>query len=603
LGAGFFAPRVWMFYAMARVLASVRLNRSKNFSRRMAGSGVALRAMEISRPSEASVWEAWMRAALAEARKGLGLTAPNPPVGAVVARDGVLLGAGWHPRAGEPHAERLALANAARDHGADAARGATVVVTLEPCSTQGRTPPCVEGLIEAGVARVVWGADDPNPAHAGRAAALLEAAGIEVVRGVLEDECRDLIAGFAAAVTEQRPWVIAKWAMSLDGRITRPAGEGQWLSSPESLADVQRLRAECDGILTSGATVRRDLPRLTLRDPHPHDPGGTKPPLWRVVVTRGGGPLPVDAPLFTEEAAHRTAIAVVGGGAAGGAEPFPEIDARVRRVVVPDFLALMHYLATDLGIHRLLVEAGGNLVGSLIDHRLVDEAVVYLCPLVCGGGIPATSGLGSATAREAPRLVNATTTVLGPDIRMRGRIDRISPPRVLRPAIFFDRDGVVNDPGEHYYVTRWEDFRFHDGIFDLLRRCKERGYATVLVTSQRGVGKGLMTREDLDLIHQRMQEELAARGLAFDAIESYTGAAADGPGAKPDPAMIHGAADALGIDLAASWVIGDSPRDIVMGRNAGCRTVKVGAPMPVGEPAATLTFPSPALVPAEWPPG
>jgi histidinol-phosphate phosphatase family protein len=162
-------------------------------------------------------------------------------------------------------------------------------------------------------------------------------------------------------------------------------------------------------------------------------------------------------------------------------------------------------------------------------------------------------------------------------------------PRVLRPAVFFDRDGVVNDPGGHYYVTRWEDFVFQPGITGILRRLKSSGYALVLVTSQRGVGKGQMSEADLAEIHRRMQAHLASLGCAFDAIHAYTGLAADGPGAKPDPHFVHLAAASLGLDLGASWMIGDADRDIEMGRRAGLRTIRVGGHGAVGV-AADFAF-------------
>lgn len=174
--------------------------------------------------------EKWIRVALGEGRRGIGLTAPNPPVGAVVVKDGVEIARGWHHKVGSPHAEKDALSKVKEDE----ARGATVYVTLEPCSTHGRTGACTEALISAGVSKVVYGTCDPNPLHSGEADKILEAAGIRVVTGILEEECQDLIRGFSTVQTLGRPWLIAKTAMSLDGRITRPKGEGQWLSGAGS---------------------------------------------------------------------------------------------------------------------------------------------------------------------------------------------------------------------------------------------------------------------------------------------------------------------------------------------------------------------------------
>jgi len=179
-----------------------------------------------------------MRIALEEGKRGIGLTAPNPPVGAVLVKDGRELARGWHRRVGEAHAEREALAKLSTGE----AEGATAYVTLEPCSTEGRTGACVDALIQAGVKRVVYGARDPNPDHQGGADARLREAGIEVESGILEGECVHLIRGFQMVQTEQRPWVIAKTAMSLDGRITRREGEGQWLTGVEAREQVQLLR-------------------------------------------------------------------------------------------------------------------------------------------------------------------------------------------------------------------------------------------------------------------------------------------------------------------------------------------------------------------------
>jgi len=239
--------------------------------------------------------EEWMALALAEARKGVGRTAPNPPVGAVVVKDGLILGCGWHRKAGMPHAEVEAIAAAEAAHGAGCLLGATAYVTLEPCSSVGKTPACTGGLIAAGISRVVYACEDPNPAHAGKANAVLGEAGIEVRTGVLRAECEEILRPFSKVQRTGLPWVIWKCAMSLDGKITRPEGEGQWLSGEESRADVQRLRGEVDAILTSGETVRRDRPALTIRVPEFLE-GRSQP--WRIVVTDRPETMPGDSALF-----------------------------------------------------------------------------------------------------------------------------------------------------------------------------------------------------------------------------------------------------------------------------------------------------------------
>lgn len=335
-----------------------------------------------------------MTLALSLARKGVGRTAPNPPVGAVAVKAGELLGAGWHRRAGLPHAEVEAMAAAEAAHGKGCLEGATVYVTLEPCSTQGKTPACTGGLARAGVSRVVYACVDPNPAHAGAADAILRDAGIEVRAGVLEKECAEILRPFAKVRRTGLPWVIWKCAMSMDGRITRPEGEGQWLSGQESRADVQRLRAEVDAILTSGETVRRDKPALTIRITELLE-GRTQP--WRVVLTDRPDSLPNDAPLFTDEWKDRTLL-------------------RGRR----DPEGTLRELAGERGVLSVMLEAGGKLSAAISAAGLVDEVVIYHAPILCGGGtLPALAGEGFP---ESIELREVTWERFGADMRVRGLI-------------------------------------------------------------------------------------------------------------------------------------------------------------------------------------
>ncbi len=339
--------------------------------------------------------ERWMGVALDEARRGIGRTAPNPPVGAVVVRDGVLLGKGWHRAAGCPHAEREALADAVARCGSEAVRGATVYVTLEPCSTQGRTPPCTLGLMEAGVGRVVYATVDRNPLHAGRADGILRGGGIEVESGVGREEAERILRPFFKVREKGLPWVIWKTAMSLDGRLTRPPGEGQWLTGEEARRDVQRLRGEVDAILTSGATVRADRPAMTIRVPEFLE--GRKQP-WRVVFTRDGATLPVDAPLFTDEWRERTLVRA--------GEGLEEV---------------LRGMARDQGVMCVLLEAGGRLSGALMEAGLIDEVVVYLAPMICGGPDVA---LLARDEMSPLRLEEVSYERFGEDVRMRGVVRR-----------------------------------------------------------------------------------------------------------------------------------------------------------------------------------
>jgi diaminohydroxyphosphoribosylaminopyrimidine deaminase/5-amino-6-(5-phosphoribosylamino)uracil reductase len=337
----------------------------------------------------------WMELALEEARKGIGRTAPNPPVGSVIVKDGELLGRGYHHAAGRPHAEREALVDVFRRHGKEGANGATAYVTLEPCSTYGRTPPCTEGLIEAGISRVVYATVDRNPSHAGRADQILTNAGIEVTSGLLKDDADRILLPFFKVKETGLPWVIWKTAMSLDGRITRPPGEGQWLTGSEARHDVQKLRSTVDAILTTGETVRRDLPALTIRVPEFLE-GRTQP--WRVIFTDKPSSLPQDAPLLSDEWRHRTLIRPRGG-----------IADSLRALVI------------DQGVLSVMIEAGGVFSAAMIEEGLIDEAAVYFAPMLCGGPSPGLAGAGLHTSL---RMKDVSFKQLGEDIRISGLVDR-----------------------------------------------------------------------------------------------------------------------------------------------------------------------------------
>ena len=331
--------------------------------------------------------ERFMSAALEEAAKGAGQTSPNPAVGAVIVRGGRIIARGHHRRAGEPHAEIEAL-RALKS--ADRARDATLYVTLEPCSTRGRTPPCVATIIQAGFARVVIGAIDPNPRHAGRAIELLRKAGIEVVTGILRHECEALNRAFARWIVTGRPWVIAKAALSLDGRLTRPPGESQWLTNKAARAEAMRLRAGVDAILIGAGTLRADNPRLTIRG-LPQFKG--KQP-WRVVLTRGDD-LPAAAHLFCDEHRDRTLV----------------LKNRSLRTVLE-----------ELGrreIMSVLIEGGGEVLGEAFDRRLVDEVHFYLAPRICGGP-DVIAGRGAGSTGESIVLVEPRYERIGDDLHVSG---------------------------------------------------------------------------------------------------------------------------------------------------------------------------------------
>jgi len=327
-----------------------------------------------------------MRIALRAAANGIGCTSPNPAVGAVIVTRGKIVARGWHRRAGQPHAEIEALKKI-RD-----ARGATLYVTLEPCSTHGRTPPCADAIIAAGIKRVVIGTIDPNPAHAGRAVKILKKAGIKVTASVLEEECRELNRAFNKWIVTGTPWVIAKAGMSLDGRIARPPGEGQWITSPASRAHAHKLRARVDAILIGAETLRADNPQLTVRGIR-----NAKQP-WRVVLTRSGK-LPESAHLFT--------------------------DAYKEKTLVYEGRSLKSVLR-DLGkkqITSVLIEGGANVLGQAFDARLVDEAHFYIAPLFIGGPKVSVAGLGAGSSEEGARIKNPRYKKIGDDLHIFGGVE------------------------------------------------------------------------------------------------------------------------------------------------------------------------------------
>jgi len=310
-----------------------------------------------------------MARALQLARRGVRTTHPNPRVGCVVTSAGQVAGEGWHEKAGSPHAEILAL-----DRAGDRARGATVYLNLEPCCHQGRTPPCTDALIDAGVARVVVAMEDPNPQVGGGGVQMLRAAGVEVDVGLMRDAALGLNRGFVCRMQRGRPWVTVKTAASLDGRTATASGHSQWITSEAARADVHRLRAQVSAVMTGSRAAREDNPALTARCA-----GVTRQPM-RVLVD---GALSVSprARLFEDNAAVVVAAAVDPAGVAYGPNVdvvrFNDRDSRV------DLVRLMEHLA-EREVNEVLVEAGESLAGALLKIGLVDEIVLYMAPMLLG---------------------------------------------------------------------------------------------------------------------------------------------------------------------------------------------------------------------------
>jgi diaminohydroxyphosphoribosylaminopyrimidine deaminase / 5-amino-6-(5-phosphoribosylamino)uracil reductase len=368
-------------------------------------------------PATAAKDERWMGAALEAARLADYRTSPNPMVGAVVVQDGEAVGTGFHRRAGEPHAEVEALREAGTR-----ARGATLYVTLEPCAHQGRTPACAPAVAAAGVARVVAAIEDVNPLVAGRGFAVLREAGIEVTTGVLAEEARRLVEFHARWITSGRPFVTAKFAMSLDGRIATHEGEAKWITSDESRDLVHRMRHAHDAILVGANTVIRDDPNLTTRLPG----GGGRQPLRIVLDSRlrvssaarifnqVGDAAAAGVLVATSDRARGERLAEL--EAAGiPVEVFPSVEGKVSLEHLLGFLGAKEKIS-------LLIEGGSSVHGSAFDHRLVDRVVAFIAPRVIGGleAPAAVGGHGVDLLADATPLRDVEVTRAGGDILVSG---------------------------------------------------------------------------------------------------------------------------------------------------------------------------------------
>jgi diaminohydroxyphosphoribosylaminopyrimidine deaminase/5-amino-6-(5-phosphoribosylamino)uracil reductase len=347
-----------------------------------------------------------MRRALVLARKGVGRTSPNPAVGCVIVRDGQIVGEGWHHKAGTPHAEIHALQQAM-----DLARGADLYVTLEPCSHYGKTPPCAEAVIAAGVARVFVGMIDPNPLVSGAGVARLRAAGIRVETGLLEEACRTVNRPFIKHVTTGLPFVTMKSAMTLDGRTATISGDSRWISSPASRRLVHRLRAGTDAVMTGAGTLLADDPQLTVRLAIGRNP-------LRIVID-SRLETPASARIF-EDIAQAPLLIATASSDAGKIARLEEKGAEVlccqERDGAVDLADLLARLGAR-GVQSVLLEAGERLCGEMLRQGLIDRFLIFIAPkLVGGAGRGLFAGSGAALMQAAVPLQIQKISRVGGDI-------------------------------------------------------------------------------------------------------------------------------------------------------------------------------------------
>lgn len=361
----------------------------------------------------------FMRMAIALARRGLGLTWPNPSVGCVLVRDDIVLGRGWTQPGGRPHAETEAIARA-RDH-LENATGATAYVSLEPCAHHGQTPPCADALINAGVSRVFVGLGDPDPRVDGGGIDRLRAAGIEVVEGVCEAEAAEVAAGFVMRITRSRPLVTLKIATTLDGRIATGSGHSQWITGEISRAFAHGLRANHDAILVGAGTAVADNPSLSCRLPGL----GNRSPV-RVVID-GAASLPLTHDLIAGASVTPSWVLAPPGRSAirrreydgAGVEVMEIAAERVAEDGAGDTVDLREGLRVlaGRGITRLLVEGGGRVAASLLRQGLVDRIVWFRAPRIIGGdGLPVAAGFGVDILDQAPEFIRLSTRATGDDL-------------------------------------------------------------------------------------------------------------------------------------------------------------------------------------------
>ncbi|MFV5491220.1 bifunctional diaminohydroxyphosphoribosylaminopyrimidine deaminase/5-amino-6-(5-phosphoribosylamino)uracil reductase RibD [Acinetobacter sp. ASP199] len=345
----------------------------------------------------------WMRRAIELARQGQYSTKPNPNVGCVIVKDGLIVGEGFHPKAGQPHAEVFAMRQAAEQ-----ARGATAYVTLEPCAHYGRTPPCAKGLVEAGVAKVVVACPDPNPLVAGKGVQILKDAGIEVEVGICEDEAHPLNYGFLKAMATGMPYVRVKIASSLDGRTAMASGESKWITGTEARQDVQHWRAISGAVMTGIETVLADDCQLNVRSLNSVDDISTIVQPKRIILDRQGR-LPLNAKILEQA----ETVMVMG--------PYRQelADLGVTQLEIQPLQELLQQLVQQHQIYDVLVEAGATLSSAFLQAQLVDELISYVAPTLLGQTARSMFNAEFSRMAEQLRFKLQDVTRVGDDVRFR----------------------------------------------------------------------------------------------------------------------------------------------------------------------------------------
>jgi diaminohydroxyphosphoribosylaminopyrimidine deaminase / 5-amino-6-(5-phosphoribosylamino)uracil reductase len=361
----------------------------------------------------------FMLRALELARRGQGFVEPNPMVGCVIVRGGEIVGEGWHQRFGGPHAEVEALAAAG-----ERAQGATLYVTLEPCCHHGKTPPCSEAVIAAGIKRVVAAMRDPFPTVAGGGFEQFRAAGVEVEVGLCEAEARELNAPYLKLLSTGRPWVIAKWAMTLDGKLATRSGDSRWISGEASRAIVHELRGRVDAVVVGRRTAELDDPLLTAR------PASGSPPriATRIVLDSHAG-LASGSQLVRTSREFPTLVACCPGASDADAQRLASAGCEVLRLASTSPHERLSQLLDGLGRRRMtnvLVEGGSELLGALFDARQIDEVHVFIAPQLVGGQSAPSPLAGAGLERMADAIAAANPQIqtIGGDIYLSGRLTR-----------------------------------------------------------------------------------------------------------------------------------------------------------------------------------